>query len=419
VSLLTLRERIPLVNSALLAAVFFLIPTQVAPVYLLTVMILVLLLLDGGLPAQVRALVRSPMVWAFVAYYAVFVVSLLWTQDAAWGQRMLRKQTFFLLFPVYLLAARREHFRSYVAAFIAGVAMCVMLAWYNWLRLHYLPGLPEGVQVDKGVGDTAPFVDRIMYAPILAFAVYLLLHEWLFRASSGRRRWLLGALTLAVLSNVLMSGGRAGVVGLLALIGLVIMQRFARRPVLAAALAAGSIAAITGAGYTLFPMFEQRVDKVVEYVTDPTAPGDRSLYYRLAYARGALNVFADQPLLGAGAGDLPDEYFRVNPNAPLESGRMWNPHNHYLFILATTGALGGAIFVLVFGTVLRARTHPEDQLKRIQIALVVLFAVICLGESYLARSNTSLLFLLFSALIARSALDLRTLAGAKEPAKPG
>jgi O-antigen ligase len=409
VNLATLRGRIPAINSALLAALFFVIPTHVAPAYFLTLLILLLLLLEGKPLAHLRTLADSPLPAIFAAYFAVFALSLLWTQDLAFGVKMVKRQVFFLLFPLYLLAARREHLRFYFAAFLASIALCVALAWYNWARLHHLPGLPGGIQVDKSIGDTAPFVDWIMYTPILAFAAYLLLHDWLFGPwlPGLRRRWLLAAFLLAVVGNALMSGGRSGVVGLIALIGLAAVQRFAQRPLLAATLAATGMALVVSAGYAVFPLFQERIDKAVEQVRSPLGAGDVSISYRLAYAKGALDVFADHPIAGAGAGDLPDEYLRINPNAPVESGRMWNPHNQYLLVLSTTGLLGGMMLVLVLAGVASLRTAPGDGLRRIQVALVVLFAVICLGESYLARSNTSLMFVLFSALVARSALHAR------------
>jgi O-antigen ligase len=398
----------PALNSGLLAAVFFVIPTHVAPAYFLTLLILVLILLEGNLRERLRTLAHSPLPAIFAAYFAVFALSLLWTADLAFGWNMVKKQLFFLLLPLYLLAARREHFHYYIAAFLASIAMCVALAWYNWLRLHYLPGLPEGVQVDKSIGDTAPFVDWIMYTPILAFAAYLLLHEWLFGPwiPGLRRRWALAAFLIAVIGNALMSGGRAGVIGMMALIGVAIVQRFARRPVLALTLAAGCMVLVVSAGYAAFPLFKERIDKAVERLSGEGVR-DESISFRLAYAQGALSVFAEHPVAGAGVGDLPAEYLRIYPNGLEGSGKMWNPHNQYLLVLSTTGLVGGAVLLAMLVAVVMLRTEPADRLRRIQVALVVLFAVICLGESYLARSNTSLMFVLFSALVARSALEAR------------
>jgi O-antigen ligase len=402
-----LRARVPALNSALLGALFFVVPTHVAPAYFLSALILLLLPFEGGMVEKVRTLGRSPLVWIFAAYFGVFALSLLWTDDLAAGRWIVDKQKFFLLFALYLLAARREHIGWYLAAFLASIGMCVVLAWYNWGRLHYLPELPAGVQVSKGPEDTAPFVDRVMYAPMLAFAAYLLLHEWLFGplVPGLKRRWLLLGFLLAVVANILMSGGRTGTVGLIALVALAILQKLARRPVLAASVAALAVAGVLGAGYLLFPHFQARANNVVQAIDAGERLQDQSIAQRLTYARGAARVFAENPLGGVGAGDFPDEFRRVAKVKSLDNDRLWNPHNQYLLVLSSTGVFGGTILLLMFVALLKAPTDPRDNLRRVQTAVVLLFAVICLGESYLARSNTSLLFVLVSALVARSGAE--------------
>jgi len=409
VTLADLRARVPTLNSALLGALFFVVPTHVAPAYFLSMLILLLLLFEGGVVEKLGAAGRSPLVWIFAAYFGVFALSLLWTQDLAAGWWIVDKQKFFLLFALYLLAARREHIGHYLAAFLASMAMCVALAWYNWVRLHYLPELPAGIQVHKGPEDTAPFVDRIMYTPMLAFAAYLLLHEWFFGplVPGLQRRWLLSGFTLAVVGNILMSGGRTGILGFIVLMALAILQVLARRPALAATVTALAVAGVLGAGYLLFPHFQDRVDHAVLEIRPGGGTQHTSIGQRLTYAKGAAQVFAESPVVGVGAGDFPAEFRRVAKVQSLDNDRLWNPHNQYLLVLSSTGLLGGTILLLMFVALLKAPTDPRDNLRRVQTALVVLFAVVCLGESYLARSNTSLLFVLVSALVARSGVEAR------------
>ena len=224
-SLAALRERIPSINSWLLAGVFVCIPVQVAPAYLLSAAMLALWVVEGRLGAKLRALAAEPLVWIVVGYYAVLMSSMLWTDDTAWGWRMVHRQTFFLLFPLYLSVARREHFGRYVAAFLFSIAACEALAFYNWVQLHLWPGLPDGVRVDKTPEDTAPFVDRIMYTPALALAGYLAGHRLLFESTTLRQRALYGGLLAATVLNLLIAGGRAGMVGFLALLVLLVFQR--------------------------------------------------------------------------------------------------------------------------------------------------------------------------------------------------
>jgi O-antigen ligase len=383
-------------QSWLLAAIFFCIPIQVAPAYILSAVLLVVWLVDGRLDAKLRDLAAEPLVWIFVGYHAVLLVSILWTADTAWGWRMVGRQNFFLLFVLYLSVARPEHFGRYVSAFLLSTAMCESLAFYNWAQMNWLSGWPAGVRVDKSPLDSAPFVDRILYAPALAFAGYLAGHRLVFEARRAGERLMYAVLLVATGANLAISGGRAGAIGFFALLALLIMQRFAHRPVRAALAATAIVAAVFVLGYHTSSYFEQRVDDAVAEIEAPGPATGASVRARLVYAQNAWQIFEQHPWFGVGIGDYRAEYERVNAVRSPEWPAAWNPHNQYLYVLTAAGLPGGVMLALVLLVPL-LRRGPADGRERIRKALPVLFLVICLSESYLFRSNTSLMYALFSA----------------------
>ena len=395
-SLAQLRERIPLANSWLLAAVFFCIPIQVAPAYLLSAAMLALWIVEGRFGEKLRQLAGEPLVWVVLGYYGVMLMSMLWTEDTDWGWRMIRRQNFFLLFLLYFSVARREHFGRYVSAFLLSIAICEALAFYNWAQLYLWPGLPEGIRVDKGADDTAPFIDRIFYTPALALAGYLAGHRLLFDATTRRRRLMYGGLLIATVLNLLIAGGRAGMVGFLALLVLLVFQRFARRPVAAAAIAAALVGAILIGGYHGSSFFKARVDDAVDQLVNYEQRPNTSVSLRIVYSLNALRIFAESPLLGIGIGDYPKEYARVNALHTPQWEPAWNPHNQYLLVLTAAGIPGALALGLVLLFPL-ARRGADDGRDRIRRAPPLLLIVICLFESYLARSNVSMMYLLFMA----------------------
>ena len=85
-NLAQLRERIALANSWLLAAVFFCIPVQVAPAYVLSAAMLALWTIEGRFGEKLRELAREPLVRVVLGYYGVLLLSMLWTDDSGWGQ---------------------------------------------------------------------------------------------------------------------------------------------------------------------------------------------------------------------------------------------------------------------------------------------------------------------------------------------
>lgn len=396
-SAVTLYRYVPEINSWLLAAVFFSIPTQIAPAYILSLLMLVLWLVEGNRLDRLKAVFRNRALWMLLAYYAIVAASLLWTEDIANGQRMLRKATFFLLAPLYFSVARKEHFNLYLGAFLSAIVLCELLAFYNWLHLNYFPELPDGIRVDKDPMDTAPFVDRIMYAPILAWAGYLAGQRAFF--PGHRHRALYFVLLVTTTINLVISGGRAGMVAFLVMLGLLVIQRIKAHITVALPLAFLTIALVVTGAYTGNRYFQKRVDAAIANVSSLQEDPNTSVGLRLSWARTAWRIFLENPLIGVGAGDFPSYFLALNAQLSPAVTPTWNPHNQFLFTLSTLGIVGGIAFIamLVPPPLWRARGHGEWQ--RLRDGLPVFFAVICLSESYLIRSNTALLFVLCMTLL--------------------
>ena len=264
-SLALLRERIPSTNSWLLTAVFVCIPLQVAPAYLLSAAMLALWVVDGRVGEKLRALAASRWCGSCSAITRADVFDAV---DRRHRLGLADGPAADLLPAVPAVFQRRapRALRPLRGCVPFSIAACEALAYYNWIQLHWLTNLPAGIHVNKTPGDTAPFVDRIMYTPALALAGYLAGHRLLFESTTLRQRALYGGLLAATVLNLLIAGGRAGMVGFLALLVLLVFQRFARRPVAAAALAAALVGAIVIGGYHASSDFKARVDDAVEGV---------------------------------------------------------------------------------------------------------------------------------------------------------
>lgn len=399
-----LRARLPSINAALFASLFFFLPGHVAPAYTLTGLILILLLLEGGFAVKWSQLRQDPLFWIFQAFFWVVPLSLLWTEDTQAGLKMAGRYAFFLLSPLYLLVARHELAPRCIAFFLAGCAMAETLAYYNWLQMLHFPDWPRGIRVQKELEDTAPFIDHILYAPILAWAGYLAGQRALSRTGGPRIGYAL--LTAATLGNLVFSGGRAGQLSFLVLLSVLMFQHFARRPVVAMLLSTTLVAGIATVSYTSNDYLQQRVDAAAHEIAHHEELTNTSTGLRLRFYANSLRLFAEQPFLGVGAGDFEAEYTRVNERYSPNWVATNNPHNQYLFVLTTTGLLGGAILLLVyFPPILWRRRH--DALAPLRVGLVVFIGFISFFEDYLWRSNTSLLFVLFATLL----LSQRSLGG--------
>lgn len=415
-TLADLRRAIPQLQLGLLAAMFFLIPTHIAPAYWLALGVLVSWAIDGRFGEKWAALRGNDVFWIFQAYFWIVVVGLLWTEDMRDGKRMVARAVWFVVAPIFLTSMRAADVPRYLFAFLLGVTMCELLAFYNWLQLHVFAWLPDGIRVDKDPLDTAPFVDRALYTPILAMAGYVAAHQMLFAALRPRTRLLMAASLLMTFANLVISGGRTGQLAFLIAMALATVQRFARRPLLGTSLATALCTVLLTGAYYGSDYFRERVDVAIAEASDYQSHVNSSVGHRITYTLNSVRLFSAHPLAGVGTGDFRQEYAKVNARYTPAWEPPFNPHNQFLFVLTTTGVLGGVAVLLVFFPPALFRRPYGDGYDRLRIALPVIFVVICMFESFLWRTNTSLMFVLFSCLLYARAGRSQAFAPAAQPA---
>ena len=392
--------RLPEIHSMLLMALFFVIPIHVSLAYTLTCLMLLVWLLQPQRLDRCRRVFQNPVVWMMWGYYAVYLLGMLWTENIPAGWRMMGKQSFFLLFPIYLSGIQSKKASYYIGAFVLSVTMCEVLAYYNWLQLHFFKAWPKGIVVAKDPMEIAPFVDHIMYSPILAMGAYLLGHSMLFDALPLRRRLVYALFLCTMTANIFISGGRAGQVVYLSLMGLLLIQHYSKRPLLAVGAALAGVLVIFGLAYVFGDTFRVRADlawaEIHSYQTNPNT----SVGLRMNWAITSWQLFLAHPWFGVGTGDFTDAFAELAGRIAPGVLTTFNPHNQYLFALTTTGLLGGLMLFLVLYMPLFLWRKQRDKasLPHARLALVVLFTIINFSESYFWRSNTSLMFVAFSAL---------------------
>lgn len=378
----------------LLMAVCFVLPMRVSYVYLLSALLLLAVLFSGGFHDRLRGMIRSRSCRLAVAYFGVVLLAMLWTENHNEGWHFVGRHLPFLLFALYWTVAEVSSRERCLNAFVAGLVTCALLAHYNWLQHYYFPDWPRGIRVFKSAEDTAPFVDRIMYAPILALGSYIALEKLLTKRSMvAIAAWFL--LVALLLSNLAFSGGRAGMVAFATMVVVMIFQRLASWP---RALAVSTVVVIfafsalhTGSSY-----FRERADAALNDLRNFETNHHSSVGERLIYWTTSAQVFLKHPLIGVGSGDFQAEYVNTRATRWADTPDSYNPHNQFLMTAATTGLLGLGVLIAFVASIVRA---SDD---RRAVVLMSGFLVACLFESYLWRSNTSLTFMVLMALMSRS-----------------
>lgn len=364
-------------------------------IYVLSAMLLLLWIVEGKWREKAIAVFRSRLCLAFIAYYSVFLFAMLWTEDLATGWKMVARQTPLLLFPLFWSSAEPDYRERYISAFLAGVTVCAILAFYNWAQMHWLPDWPRGVRVlFKDPEDTAPFVDRIMYTPILALGAYFSLRRIVF---SRNTRDHISALiiTCLLVSNLAFSGGRAGMAMFAALTVALVFERIKNRG-RAFLICVVLLPATFFTAYNTQNYFARRVDVAIADIKTFQQNPNSSFGQRIVYWTTSFRLFLQHPVLGVGSGDFNNEYKQMKPEYWKSTPDTNNPHNQFLLTASTTGLLGLTALFFIFYF---AASSGVDMRTT---SLLVGFTVVCMFESYLWRSNTALTFsVMLAVLVAR------------------
>ena len=393
-------------NAWLLAIMALVLPLSTSALSIVALLILAVWLVEGGYRQKLRVIIANPVAMAVLVYLALYVIGLLWTEDLASGLDVLSKYWKLMLLPVFLTAVRRDLRRVYAGFFLAGMTIAMTMTYLAWFGLlHY---------ADVTTSHLTHGTFHVIYNPMLAFAIYLLLHEVVWGKVKGALRWPLVGLACLMILNMFITEGRSGQIVFFVLLGLLFLQIFRKRLLGAVLIITFLLPAIFTVGYQFSPVFHERVDRayceIIQFKSNPNT----SVGLRLLFWQNSWKIIKKNPWLGVGTGDFQSAYAEVNARQSPQKVATDNPHNQYVLVLCQLGLLGltalCGIFVTqicqVFGrpNVVEARAEVSASpllpgWERLRLAFPLFFLTIMFTESYLIISETGFLFSLFSAVL--------------------
>jgi O-antigen ligase len=398
----------------------FLFPLTVSGGTVLAVTLIALWVFSGNYRSKFEQIVSNKLSLACIAFFALHLVGLLWTEDLDWGLHMIRKMYWLCLgLPILLTITQEDNRQKYLSAFLLAMTFSEICSYLIWFEV--IPPFKHAT-----VANPTPFIDHISYNPLLAFAVYLLLHELLINKGLNTLRryvYVIFAITMSV--NMFITGGRAGHVMYFSVLVIVIFQYFETRKITAFFTALIVIPMVFFSAYQLSPLFKVRTDSaihtVVHYLEKESRQSGKdsmtennsaqeiearfqllgtSLGDRLTFVVNSYEIFKENWLFGVGTGDFPNEYKRVNKiNTPGKVDTV-NPHNMYALEAVQFGVLGLFGLLAISYYQFKIALASQDRFIRdVGVALPALFMIIMWAESYLLGHNSTYLFVICSAFV--------------------
>ena len=276
---------------------------------------------------------RAPASYLPLAFFALALCGLLWTQES-WpaGIQGLVPIVKLLAIPLLLYHYQRSE-RAYWVLF-AFLAACVLLMGLSWVSYFadwkMQPGGIAGVPVRNYIDQSHEFaLCLFVMAPLLLASV-----------AKGHRAWTLAFAVLMVgfyLDMRFVVSSRTAFVYFPIVLILFAVRYLNRRRAICFLLLA---AAVEFSVLLSSPYLRDRVGRTVDdYKTDGSAATSNGL--RLAYWRVSLNAISEAPVFGHGTGSTRELFSR---EAEGKSGEwaniVRNPHNQTLYVAIQWGVLG-------------------------------------------------------------------------------
>ena len=281
--------------------------------------------------------------WLLVAFYMLQVVSLIYTSNMKDAGTMLMHRLPLLLFPLCCLMCdtafmTRDRQRLLVWIFTGAlvVKFIIRLVYVLWTS-HKL--------VFNSSFDPVHHSYMAMY---LLFVLGFLYSEWFYHRDEMKKwaLWALGFIAVVTIAYIVLVLSRAGIAGLVLLIGMVIIHLIFRAKEIKLGLIALALALAAGIGvFFLLPESSRRLTQTFEEMSE----GDTSDARYLIFG-SSLKAIGQSLPFGVGIGDRNDVLAQVYEDTGVESAikAQYNSHNIYLDATLTMGIPGILLLLAVF-----------------------------------------------------------------------
>ena len=386
------RERMSHFNCGLLILLAFCLPLSTSIASLIAVLFMLTWLIEGDFKRKFAEMLANPMGLATLIFMAVLLAGLGIGEPklcVAFFEGL--KQWKILLLPLCLTAVRPKQRRAVVWAFIAGMTLMMLVTYLAWL------GLVEYDDVNRENLTAGSF--HVVYNPMLALALYFLLHQLIWGKLKRQGKLAVGLLTTLMIVNMFMTDGRTGQAVFLLLLPVMLFQYLKTSPwkaLLAVILAPTCILLLS---YQASPNFRERIEQARHEVVTFKRHPRTSVGQRLFFWEHSWQLFKKHPVLGVGTGNFRAAYAQRNYRWSPHMIATGNPHNQYILIAVQNGLVGLAAFLALFVVQFWLAWKSRDEWGKIRFAFPLFFLVIMFSESYLLIHETGMLFSLMSAVL--------------------
>ncbi len=346
-------SRIPHHYIALLACIGVMLGLFVgkAIVSISVTLFLINALINNDAAANIKAFINNKAFVVFGWLFVCYCISGLWSADTnAWAEKVFMHLPYLTIgIGLQCLApANRKHFHYLFAFFII---LCIVGCIYS-LNNYYLHKAAIDLSYNYSKVIPTPFKnDHIRFSMAVLIALILSVHLWVEYKSVKLRLALLFIISLLVIYLHVLAV-KTGVIGLYLLMLLVIVRSiFYKKNVILSVMLLACLCILPLLAYRFSVTFKAKVHyfkySVHEIINNPKSQSEISDEGRIISYFTALDVWQNNILLGAGAGDMRlamDKQYDIKYGEGVVQKKML-PHNQALVMALVAGVFGLIAFI--------------------------------------------------------------------------
>ena len=376
---------------------------------ILAFILLALWMIEGNYREKSKEILNNRVIVAFSIFVIYSFISIFWSEEKNLALHYVSKYFYYLVIPIMYTSIKKEYIPKLLLSFLVGMLLSEIITYGVYFEFWT-------TAYNERVISPSPtsFMGHSAYSLFVVLTAALTLNKLLFFKNTKPMIIFYTVLFLFAFGNILISGGRTGLISLL--IFMIIFTFIHIKNFKYVLVFISIIIGLLFFGYKNIEIFKQRLDQSYKSFEKVLNNNYRSsIGTRVALVNIGIEIAKDNPVFGVGIKDNITkrvEYAAKNDNKSIRYFSRWSPkshyHNEYIEILTSIGLVGLSMFLyfiftlyneriksvyfnnlkiifvtsLVFGTTTSAMFHHREP-----IALFGLFIGLILLQSKFEREN--------------------------------
>jgi len=370
----------------------FLVPISRAGLSFLTAVLFLLWLFSDNFKKRIDFLKSDKTVIYLVAFIALSILSLLWSDNVSSGIEYIRRYWYFLVLLVIASTIQKKFIEYAVSAFLAGMLLSEIISYGVFFELWSFKRAT--------VEFPNPFMNHIQYSMLLAFTSLLLLNK-IFYEQNIKLKVLYSLFFLTTTANLFLNSGRTGQVAFALSIFVVGFLNIKNR-IMAFFAISILVISIFYAAYQISPNFKERVHSGISDIHKIIY--DKNYCTSFGLRAGAWSIggeiFLDNPILGIGSNgemDVLKEYISKNHQEMECVKEMPSYHNFYIQTAVHLGIIGLFLYIMIFYSLLKINIRDKFYFN-LAALFVTVYSVSSLVENMFHAQFPIAFFALFGGI---------------------